>query len=132
MSWKSVSVVSFLYFPHFFRSAHLISAYRPRCPILAVTRTAQVARQAHMYRAIIPIYYEGKLTLNVRGVQFCLFSKVLLLLVITNTIIFISMWTKYCVLLTGGNKKVIKKSSMVNGFMNTFVVQGSQGSLPLH
>ncbi|GAB1605874.1 pyruvate kinase PKM-like isoform X1 [Argonauta hians] len=40
------------------RSAHLISAYRPRCPILAVTRTAQVARQAHMYRGIIPIHYE--------------------------------------------------------------------------
>lgn len=42
------------------RSAHLVAAYRPRCPILAVTRTAQVARQAHMYRGIFPIHYEEK------------------------------------------------------------------------
>ncbi|BFZ13582.1 hypothetical protein BsWGS_16621 [Bradybaena similaris] len=39
------------------RSAHLVSAYRPRCPILAVTRNAQIARQAHLYRGLFPIYY---------------------------------------------------------------------------
>lgn len=42
------------------RSAHLVSKYRPRCPIIAVTRNAQTARQAHLYRAILPLYYECK------------------------------------------------------------------------
>jgi pyruvate kinase len=41
------------------RSAHLISKYRPRCPIIAVTRSAQTARQAHLYRGILPLHYEG-------------------------------------------------------------------------
>ncbi|KAK0163776.1 hypothetical protein PV328_002472 [Microctonus aethiopoides] len=39
------------------RSAHLISKYRPRCPIVAVTRYHQVARQAHLYRGILPLHY---------------------------------------------------------------------------
>uniref|UniRef100_A0A3Q0QY35 Pyruvate kinase n=1 Tax=Amphilophus citrinellus TaxID=61819 RepID=A0A3Q0QY35_AMPCI len=38
-------------------SAHLISRYRPRAPILAVTRNAQTARQAHLYRGIFPVLY---------------------------------------------------------------------------
>ncbi|KAL0102706.1 hypothetical protein PUN28_018192 [Cardiocondyla obscurior] len=40
------------------QSAHLISKYRPRCPIIAVTRFQQVAQQAHLYRGILPLYYE--------------------------------------------------------------------------
>lgn len=43
------------------RSAHLISKYKPRCPIIAVTRYAQTARQAHLYRAVLPLQYEGML-----------------------------------------------------------------------
>ncbi|XP_049799433.1 pyruvate kinase-like [Schistocerca nitens] len=39
------------------RSAHVISKYRPRCPIIAVTRYGQVARQCHLYRAILPLHY---------------------------------------------------------------------------
>ena len=39
------------------RSAHLVSRYRPRAPILAVTRNAQTARQAHLYRGIFPVLY---------------------------------------------------------------------------
>lgn len=39
------------------RSAHLLSKYRPRCPIIAVTRNAQTARQAHLYRGILPLVY---------------------------------------------------------------------------
>lgn len=42
------------------RSAHLISKYRPRCPIIAVTRNARTARQAHLYRAVLPVVYERK------------------------------------------------------------------------
>lgn len=40
------------------RSAHLLSKYRPRCPIIAVTRYAQTARQAHLFRAVLPLQYE--------------------------------------------------------------------------
>lgn len=40
------------------RSAHLIAKYRPRCPIIAVTRNAQTARQAHLYRGVLPLVYE--------------------------------------------------------------------------
>ncbi|XP_060770729.1 pyruvate kinase M1/2b [Neoarius graeffei] len=39
------------------RSAHLLSRYRPRAPIMAVTRNEQTARQCHLYRGIFPILY---------------------------------------------------------------------------
>lgn len=38
-------------------SAHLISKYRPRCPIIAVTRYGQVARHCHLFRAILPLHF---------------------------------------------------------------------------
>jgi len=41
-------------------SAHLISKYRPRSPIIALTRNVQVARQCHIYRGILPLFYNGK------------------------------------------------------------------------
>ncbi|XP_041440898.1 pyruvate kinase M1/2 L homeolog isoform X2 [Xenopus laevis] len=39
------------------RSAHLVSRYRPRAPIISVTRNGQTARQAHLYRGIFPVIY---------------------------------------------------------------------------
>ncbi|XP_067617419.1 pyruvate kinase-like isoform X2 [Eurosta solidaginis] len=39
------------------KSAHFLSKYRPRCPIIMVTRFPQIARQAHLYRGIIPLVY---------------------------------------------------------------------------
>jgi pyruvate kinase len=45
------------------RSAHLLSKYRPRCPIIAVTRHPRTARQAHLFRAVLPIVYNGYLAL---------------------------------------------------------------------
>ncbi|XP_054712991.1 pyruvate kinase PKM-like [Uloborus diversus] len=39
------------------RTAHMISKYRPRCPIIAVSRTGLTTRQAHLYRGIAPIHY---------------------------------------------------------------------------
>uniref|UniRef100_A0A672LKS9 Pyruvate kinase n=1 Tax=Sinocyclocheilus grahami TaxID=75366 RepID=A0A672LKS9_SINGR len=40
-----------------YRSAQLLSRYRPRASIMAVTRNGQTARQLHLYRGIIPILY---------------------------------------------------------------------------
>ncbi|XP_072346756.1 pyruvate kinase PKM-like isoform X2 [Scyliorhinus torazame] len=39
------------------RTAQLVSKYRPRAPIIAVTRNQQVARQGHLYRGIFPVLY---------------------------------------------------------------------------
>jgi pyruvate kinase len=36
------------------KSAQAIAKYRPACPIIAVTRNAQAARQAHLWRGIFP------------------------------------------------------------------------------
>lgn len=47
------------------RSAQVVAKYRPRCPILAVTRYPHIARQMHLYRGVIPILYEGKVIPNV-------------------------------------------------------------------
>ena len=40
------------------KTAHLVSKYRPRCPIIAVSRFKQTTRQAHLYRGILPLYYK--------------------------------------------------------------------------
>jgi pyruvate kinase len=39
--------------------AKLVSKYRPNCPILALTRTSQVARQLQLHRGIIPLICES-------------------------------------------------------------------------
>jgi len=38
-------------------SARLLSKYRPRVPIITVTRNGQVARQCHLFRGCYPFYY---------------------------------------------------------------------------
>jgi len=37
----------------------LMAAYRPRCPILAITREPQTARQLHLYRGVFPVLFRG-------------------------------------------------------------------------
>merc|ERR1712142_443140 len=39
------------------KTAHVVSKYRPLCPILAVTRFDQVSRQMQLYRGLTPLYY---------------------------------------------------------------------------
>merc|ERR1711970_244148 len=39
------------------KTAHIVSKYRPLCPILAITRFDQVARQMQLYRGLVPLYY---------------------------------------------------------------------------
>jgi len=34
-----------------------MAAYRPRCPVLAVTRDLEVARHMQLYRGILPVYF---------------------------------------------------------------------------
>ncbi|CAH1967584.1 unnamed protein product [Acanthoscelides obtectus] len=40
------------------RSAYLVAKYRPRCPIVAITRNAQTARQSHIFRGLLPLIYD--------------------------------------------------------------------------
>lgn len=40
------------------QSAHLVSSYKPRAPILTVTRFEQTARQAHLWRGCFPVLYQ--------------------------------------------------------------------------
>ena len=41
-------------------TAHLMAKYRPRCPIIAITRDAQISRQCHLWRGILPLHYTGQ------------------------------------------------------------------------
>ena len=41
------------------RTAHLVAKYRPRCPIITVSRFAQTTRVAHLYRGLLPLHYDA-------------------------------------------------------------------------
>lgn len=45
------------------RSAILLSMYRPRCPIFAVTRYGAVARWLQLYYGLYPLHYKSKETI---------------------------------------------------------------------
>lgn len=46
------------------RTAHLVSKYKPRCPIIAVSTYKHVTRQGHLFRGVLPYYFEGEFTLH--------------------------------------------------------------------
>lgn len=52
------------------RSAHLISKYKPKCPIIAVTRYPQTARQCHLYRGILPLSYSRKCFFSISNLKY--------------------------------------------------------------
>ena len=39
------------------KSGQLLSRFRPRCPIIAVSRNEQTTRQLHLFRGILPLFY---------------------------------------------------------------------------
>ena len=41
------------------KTAHLMSKYRPRCPIVTILNDKQVARQVHLWRGCFPYLFEG-------------------------------------------------------------------------
>jgi len=41
-------------------TAKLVSKFRPTCPIVAVSRNAQVGRQLHLHRAVMPLHFTGE------------------------------------------------------------------------
>lgn len=44
------------------KTAQQLSRYKPRCPIIAISRNAQTTRQGHLWRGILPLLYtQGKL-----------------------------------------------------------------------
>lgn len=42
------------------KTAHQLSKYKPRCPIIAISRNAQTTRQGHLWRGVLPLYYTGQ------------------------------------------------------------------------
>lgn len=44
------------------KTAQQLSKYKPRCPIITISRNAQTTRQGHLWRGILPLLYQqGKL-----------------------------------------------------------------------
>lgn len=55
---RTQTLVSWVFsFSASFSSAQLLSRYRPRAAVIAVTRSAQAARQAHLCRGVFPLLY---------------------------------------------------------------------------
>lgn len=42
------------------RTAHELSKYKPRCPIIAVSRNTQTTRQGHLWRGVLPLLYPAQ------------------------------------------------------------------------
>jgi len=39
------------------QSAHTVARFRPRCPIIAVSRSTKATRQSHLHRGILPVHF---------------------------------------------------------------------------
>ncbi|KAF5282103.1 hypothetical protein FQR65_LT14421 [Abscondita terminalis] len=92
------------------RCAKTVSMYRPRCPIIAVTRLSHAARLMHIYRGIEPLLY-------VNPVHKCWKND------IENRIQFGITWGKVTGIIRGGDALITLFSSQPGaGFVNTLRV----------
>ncbi|KAF5293195.1 hypothetical protein FQA39_LY13663 [Lamprigera yunnana] len=90
------------------RSAKIVARYRPRCPIIAVTRLEFVARQLHIYRGIQPLVY-------VTPINPCWYKD------IENRMQYGITWGKVTGVIRAGDAIVLLSSSQPGaGFPNTF------------
>lgn len=83
---------------HTGKTAEVVSRFRPRCPIIVVTRDARVARQMHLYRGCFPLIYDKPPKDNVleehdERLEFALdMGKRMGFMKLGNTFVFVSGW----------------------------------------
>lgn len=83
---------------HTGKTAEVVSRFRPRCPIIVVTRDARVARQMHLYRGCFSLIYDKPPKDNVleehdERLEFALdMGKRMGFMKLGNTFVFVSGW----------------------------------------
>ena len=76
----------------------MVSRFRPRCPIIVVTRDSRVARQMHLYRGCFPLVYDRPPKSNVleehdERLEFALdMGKRMGFIKLGNPFVFVSGW----------------------------------------
>ena len=76
----------------------MVARFRPRCPIMVVTRDPRVARQMHLYRGCFPIVYDKPKMKNVleehdERLDFAIQTgREMGFLKVGNTFVFVSGW----------------------------------------
>lgn len=51
------------------KTAHTVSKYRPRCPVISISNNARVCRQMHLWRGLFPFLFEGEFTDDMKWSQ---------------------------------------------------------------
>ena len=96
--WTLSCVFECLTYRAFFRTAEAVARFRPRCPIIVITRDARVARQMHLYRGCFPLVYDKPPKDNVleehdERLEFALqMGKWMGFIKVGNPFVFVSGW----------------------------------------
>lgn len=83
---------------HTGKTAEAVARFRPRCPIIVITRDARVARQMHLYRGCFPLVYDKPPKDNVleehdERMEFALqMGKWMGFIKVGNPFVFVSGW----------------------------------------